>query len=102
MINESVRRRNLQVTQDARDRIHDVLAGARGGRKFVPTREAARRFFEKFSASNEEIRRMWFPERQSLFDPDFLEYSESELPQDNTPAHDTLVDLLIKLSNGAR
>ena len=42
-----------------------------------PSRAAARDFARRFEASNEQVRRRWFPERSTLFDDDFSAYPDA-------------------------
>jgi hypothetical protein len=99
LINESIQRRNLILTSNARSRIHGALAVGQIGPRFLVTRKSVRDFFESFSEANEELRQMWFPDRPSLFDVDFSGYCESEAAIGSRLAQDALVDLLIALAN---
>jgi hypothetical protein len=46
------------------------------GKGWVPTRQEAQAFVERYAESNEAVRRQWFPERAQLFSSDFNEYPE--------------------------
>ena len=57
-------------------RLADTLSESLPGRGWRPTRNAARAYVAQFAASNEDVRRTYFPERVSLFSEDF-----SDLPE---------------------
>ncbi len=48
------------------------------GPGLLPTRAEAEAFLARASASNERVRRTWFPERATLFPMDFSRYPETE------------------------
>jgi tetratricopeptide (TPR) repeat protein len=60
-----------------------------------PARVAARRFYEMYAASNEAVRRRYFPERPSLFNEDFSTYPEVEATPELTV--DTLAQIAASL-----
>lgn len=55
-----------------------ALAAHFSGRGTRPARAAAMRFYDLFRASNEVVRRTYFPDRALLFSEDFSSYPEDE------------------------
>ena len=70
------------------------------GRGMQPTRAEVLAYYEGVRASNEAVRRAWFPDRLTLFSEDFSSYPESEPPPASTAellevAMTVLVELLV-------
>lgn len=56
--------------------LRDFLSTVFPGRGVLPSRSEAEAFYRSFEATNERVRAMFFPERQTLFDEDFSRYPE--------------------------
>lgn len=56
----------------------ELVTAAFPGRGRLPSRAAAMGFAARFARGNETVRRLWFPQRASLFDDDFSGYPETE------------------------
>ena len=76
-------------------RISKAVTAVLPGQGWQPTRSQAKQMVERFAASNEVVRREWFPERQSLFSLDFSSLPETA-PQPDPAAdfHDSCAVLL--------
>lgn len=59
------------------------VATALTGTGWRPTQAEARAFLERYDTPNESVRERWFPERASLFRPDFSDFPESVEPLDD-------------------
>lgn len=64
-----------------RRRIAQAVAGIRGGRVFPVSRDQAKRFYARFTESNERMRAHLFPDRdRPLFNDEFDDYPEEVVP----------------------
>ena len=60
----------------AREAIRHGLQRAAPGSGDIPTREGVRAFMAQFAATNEAVRRRWFPARPALFEVDLTRFPE--------------------------
>jgi len=67
-----------------------TLAASRGlpGRGWLPTREEARVFNERYTDSMEQVRQKWFPERKTLFSLEYGNLPEAAV----TPSPEAVLD----------
>lgn len=61
-----------------RRQIINIIVARTPGRGRLPDRETAMAFYRMFEASNERVRRKWFPQRETLFDEDFTVYPSAD------------------------
>lgn len=78
----------------------NVLAASHAGPGRRPSRAQVEAFLARHEASNDAVRRTWFPEREHLFDADFEGYPEHD--SDPEPDFATLADMAGLLWRHAR
>ncbi|GMG84875.1 hypothetical protein LNKW23_40910 [Paralimibaculum aggregatum] len=65
-----------------------------------PSRAEAEAFYRHFEAANEEVRRAWFPERETLFTEDFSAYPETaDRP---SPGYEDALEVMVEVWRQAR
>ncbi len=77
-INRFARANPGGVTPSMRSRLIHALGKLGGGPGRRPTRAAARAFYDKFAQSNENVRRKFFSNLETLFTPNFDKIPEQE------------------------
>jgi hypothetical protein len=88
----------LEMSRDHRARLIKVLESASQGRGSYPARTEVQKFFQMFEESNEEVRRLFFPDRDRLFVTDFSEFPEEASAA--IPETDALVRVITLLLDG--
>jgi hypothetical protein len=78
--------------------LHNAVTAALPGTGWRPTQDEARKFVARFEATNEAVRRQWFPDRPTLFSTDYSHLpAEAPAPDkraDARAAHDVILHLL--------
>ncbi len=80
LLNEDDRLSQPQMVQVRRSAMQGFVNQRFAGPGRLPSRAAAIEHFAAYQASNEAVRRRWFPERQALFSDDFSRYAEAATP----------------------
>jgi hypothetical protein len=79
-------------------RLNSAVTMALPGSGWRPTQDEGRAFVAKFEATNEAVRKAWFPERSTLFSTDFSHLPVEELKtnkrDDARAAYDVILYLL--------
>ncbi|WP_026988861.1 sulfotransferase family protein [Fodinicurvata fenggangensis] len=78
-----------------RKKLFSLLHRFRQGRGLLPSRTEAEGFLAQFSESNERVRQKWFPQRITLFDPDFNKYPDQS--PDTDLSMDQALDIFAEL-----
>lgn len=88
---EVIRRLNLLTTKSRKAKLgvwcYHELTSDFGGRGLYPSRQSAEEFLERFSASNDRLRRRWFPASADVFGTDFAMYDETADYEKLRPRH---------------
>jgi hypothetical protein len=87
------------VPQATQDRAAELLRARYPGAGILPSRDQAEAFFGQFAACNEAVRAQWFPDRASLFAPDFARFPA--VPTDQTLSDPETALLLADIFNKA-
>lgn len=68
------------------DELTGVVSHCCPGQGWRPSQAEAKAFMEQYEASNESVRQRWFPERATLFDPDYSKLPEDAVTLDQKPS----------------
>lgn len=78
-------------------RLHHAVTMALPGSGWRPTQEEGRAFVATFAASNEAVRKKWFPERAALFSADFSHLPVEEMRPDKRAETRAAYDVILYL-----
>ena len=77
-MNQHIPKPNTAAGKPSRGDINKILERHFAGAGYLPSKRAAKEFYDQFAESNERTRNAWFPDRETLFDLSFEKYPDEE------------------------
>ena len=95
-VNRYARAHPEELKSAARGQLIAALERTSRGAGTRPGRACASQFFHSYDHSNDQVKRLFFPDRERLFDPDFSNFPDEE--ESVPPEEEALVRMFLRLS----